>query len=76
MVSVVGCDMQEAVRVFLTAQRLRSLRALEALEVLEPTGSSEARAVLRKLAGGMEGTWLSEAAGEAFRRLKSHVPDR
>jgi RNA polymerase sigma factor (sigma-70 family) len=46
--------------------RLRQMRSLEALEL---AGDGEARGLLKELAGGMPGTWLTEQARTALGRL-------
>jgi WD40 repeat protein len=50
-----------------TPETLRSLRAVEALEYI---GTPAARMHLKALAGGAAGTVLTDAAGEALRRLE------
>jgi RNA polymerase sigma factor (sigma-70 family) len=47
-------------------ERLRSLRALE---VLERVGDGDARELLRRLAAGAPGAWLTEEASRSLRRL-------
>jgi RNA polymerase sigma factor (sigma-70 family) len=49
------------------------LRTQRALEVLEAAGTPEARALLRRLAGGAEGTRLTEGARAALGRLDRHA---
>jgi hypothetical protein len=49
-----------------SGERLRFLRAIE---VLERIANSEARDLLRQLAGGASGAWLTEEARGALRRL-------
>ena len=46
-----------------------TLRTLRAVAVLERIGSAEAVAVLKELAGGVEGARVTEAAAEALDRL-------
>ncbi len=49
-----------------TPDRLRQMRALEALEL---AGDGAARRLLKELAGGMPGVWLTEEARAALGRL-------
>jgi len=49
-----------------TPDRLRRMRALEALEL---AGEGEAHRLLKELAGGMPGVWLTEEARTALGRL-------
>jgi RNA polymerase sigma factor (sigma-70 family) len=51
----------------LDTERLQALRALEALEL---AGSGEACRILQQLATASEGTWLSDQAAAALRRLR------
>ncbi len=46
------------------------LRVLRAVEVLERVGDRDARALLRRLAGGTPGAWLTEEAKTTLRRLE------
>jgi WD40 repeat protein len=46
------------------------LRALRAIEVLECAGTAGARKLLKELAGGVEGAWLSGQAKAALDRLE------
>ena len=46
-----------------------ALRVGRALEALELAGDSEARGLLKELAGGMPGVWLTEEARAALGRL-------
>jgi hypothetical protein len=52
----------------LTPQRLRALRSLE---VLEHASGTEARQLLRALANGVSGAWLTREAEAALKRLES-----
>jgi WD40 repeat protein len=52
-------------------ERLRSLRSLE---VLELAGTTEARQVLKTLARGASGSWLTVEANEALDRLRKRSP--
>jgi hypothetical protein len=54
-----------------TPERLRQLRALEALEL---AGEGEALRLLKELAGGMPGVWLTEEARAALGRLAHPHP--
>ncbi|HYV38778.1 MAG TPA: WD40 repeat domain-containing protein [Gemmataceae bacterium] len=47
------------------------LRYVRALQVLERIGTTEARAVLTALAGGAPGSWLTQQAQLAVKRLES-----
>src|SRR5439155_8384254 len=49
-----------------TPDRLRQMRTLEALEL---AGDREARRLLKELAGGMPGVWLTEEARASLGRL-------
>jgi hypothetical protein len=46
------------------------LRALRAVGVLEYAGTAEARKLLKELAGGVEGAWLTKQARAALDRLE------
>jgi RNA polymerase sigma factor (sigma-70 family) len=50
-----------------TPERIRTLRALE---VLERIGDRDAQALLRRLADGADGAWMTEIAKESLRRLE------
>ncbi len=51
-----------------SAERLQALRAVEALEA---AGTPEAREVLRRLAGGGAGIWLTQEAKASLQRLSA-----
>jgi hypothetical protein len=55
-----------------------ALRVLRAVEALERAGTPEARRLLEELGGGAAGTWLTEQARAALRRLAARPggPDR
>jgi RNA polymerase sigma factor (sigma-70 family) len=57
----------------LTQERLRQLRALLALE---RAGSPEARQLIKSLAEGEDGAWLTEQAREALERLERRVASK
>jgi Tol biopolymer transport system component len=50
-----------------TQERLRKLRAVE---VLERAGGADARALLRRLAAGAPGAWLTQEASRSLQRLE------
>jgi HEAT repeat protein len=50
------------------------LRAVRAVQVLEYAGTAEARRLLKELAGGVEGAWLTRQAKEALGRLARRGP--
>jgi len=45
------------------------LQALRTVEALEAAGTAEARDVLRRLAGGAAGAWLTSEAEASLRRM-------